>query len=118
MPKIIRVNDESTSVNGTSYLDLFHVDYDQLVSKLGDPGDSFDGYKTDAEWTIEFEDGNVATVYNWKNGKNYCGESGLAVSRIKEWHIGGHNACVVDWIKDYVLHSWPMFDDIRQEAQY
>ena len=118
MPKIIKVNNKSSHVNGTSYLGRFNADYDLLISKLGEPTDSFDEYKTDAEWIIEFEDGNVATIYNWKDGKNYCGEEGLPVEHIKEWHIGGRNVCVVEWIEDYIHNSWPVFDEVRQEAQY
>jgi hypothetical protein len=118
VPKIIKINDKSTSLNGTHYLGLIHVDYDLLISKLGKPSDSYDDYKSDAEWTIEFEDGNIATIYNWKNGKNYNGAGGLPVEQIKEWHIGGANVCVVEWVEDYVLHSWPVFDEVRQEAQY
>ena len=77
-----------------------------------------DEYKTDVNWGLEFEDGTIATIYNWKNGKNYCGERGLPVEDITEWHIGGHEPRVASWVEDYLYHSWPAFDDIRQEAQY
>ena len=117
MPKIIAINDKSSHRHGTSYLGEVYADYDLLISKFGEPTDSFDGYKSDAEWIIEFEGGTVATIYNWKDGKNYRGEDGLSKEAIKEWHIGGVRACVVEWVKDYLFHSWPVFDDIRQEAQ-
>jgi len=118
MPKVTKINDREISVNGTSYLGLLRANYDLLVLKFGSPADSYDDYKSDAEWNIEFEDGNVATIYNWKDGKNYCGESGLGVHQIKEWHIGGRNICVVEWVTDYLHNSWPIFDEIRQEAQF
>jgi hypothetical protein len=117
MPKIYNINDPSININGTCYVGSIVADYSLLVKKLGKPSASFDNYKTDAEWQIEFEDGTVATVYNWKNGKNYCGEDGLEVEDIQSWHIGGCESCVLSWIEDYIHHSWPIFDEIRQEAQ-
>ena len=117
MPKISKVNTSDICVNGTCLVTEIIVGYDILVSKFGPPISTTDAYKTDAEWDIEFEDGTVATIYNWKDGKNYCGDRGLEVEDIKEWHIGGHNNKVGEWIADYVFNAWPVFDEIRQEAQ-
>lgn len=71
--------------------------YSKLFEKFGEPFD--DGYKTDAEWEIEFSDGKVATIYNWKNGKNYNGSEGLDLDDITEWHIGGFDKSVVERIQ-------------------
>ena len=70
-----------------------HIDtiYENIVSVLGKQHHNGDDYKTDAEWNIKFEDGTIATLYNWKNGKNYCGEEGCELEDITEWNIGGHN---------------------------
>lgn len=65
--------------------------YADLVACFGEPVASYDDYKCDAEWNIKFADGVVVTIYNYKDGKNYCGEDGLAVEDITDWHIGGHN---------------------------
>ena len=118
MPKIVRINDEDISINGTSYLREITASYHLLVEKLGEPSGSYDNYKTDAEWQIEFEGGLVATIYNWKDGKNYCGDRGLPVEEITEWHIGGYEPRVASWVEDYLYRSWPVFDDIRQDAQF
>jgi hypothetical protein len=118
LPKIKNINDPSTPISGTCFQGYICATYSQLLDKFGSPGNSFDSYKTDAEWVIEFDDGTVATIYNWKDGKNYCGDSGLEVEDITEWHIGGRTILVESWINDYVHHSWPVFDEIRQEAQY
>jgi hypothetical protein len=64
--------------------------YSELVKVFGEPNAGNDGYKTDAEWELEFKNGTYATIYNWKDGKNYCGESGLDISEITDWHIGGN----------------------------
>ena len=70
-----------------------HIDttYENIVSVLGKQHHNGDDYKTDAEWNIKFEDGTIATLYNWKNGKNYCGDEGCELEEITEWNIGGHN---------------------------
>jgi hypothetical protein len=118
MPRISKINDDTTNISGTSFVGEIVADYNLLVEKLGEPGDSFDNYKTDAEWVIEFEGGEVATIYNWKDGVNYCGESGTPVELIKEWHIGGRSSLIQFWIEDYLFNSWPVFDEIRQDAQF
>ena len=71
---------------------LPHTTYDDLVCTFGQPTcDVGDGYKTDCEWLVEFEDGTIATIYNWKNGYNYCGVDGKAVEDITHWNVGGHD---------------------------
>lgn len=75
--------------------------YATLVDTFGEPlKDGFDDYKSDAEWLVQFDDGTVATIYNWKNGKNYCGdEEGTPTTQIREWHIGGYSGDAVDRVK-------------------
>jgi hypothetical protein len=86
----VKINDESTNVNGTHLQSYIDISYAEIVDALGEPQDS-DGYKVDAEWTIEDEDGTVATIYNYKDGHNYNGAAGLSVEEIRDWHIGGHD---------------------------
>ena len=85
------------SVDGTCLQDQVYAPYYKLVKKFGEPNGIPDN-KTDVEWHIQTPHG-VATVYNWKNGKSYCGESGLEIHEIDEWHIGGHNKESARWIK-------------------
>jgi hypothetical protein len=81
--------------NGSSYQGAIDISYNEIVAKLGKPTGN-DGHKVDAEWLVEFNDGTVATIYNYKDGKNYNGKIGLETSEIRDWHIGGHNKEVVD----------------------
>ncbi len=74
--------------NGTSLQGYIDISYTQLVNKLGE-GSGHDDYKSDAGWTILFGNGTVATIYNYKDGINYCGESGTPKESIRDWHIGG-----------------------------
>jgi hypothetical protein len=76
-------------VGGTSLQGYIRTSYADLVGCFGEPTHDGDGYKVDAEWVITFADGVVATIYNWKDGPNYCGEDGTPVEFIREWHVGG-----------------------------
>lgn len=81
-------NETDVQVVGTHLQGYIYCGYDRLVEVFGEPTGG-DGYKVDAEWDIEFEDGKVATIYNYKDGVNYLGEDGEEVETIREWHIGG-----------------------------
>lgn len=86
----MKINDPTINVDGTWYQgSVLRTSYPDLVSKLGPP-DTADGYKVDAEWNIEDND-VVATIYSWKDGKNYLGEGGTPTDQITEWHVGGRS---------------------------
>jgi hypothetical protein len=73
--------DKSFSIVGTSlmgYCDA-NTTYAELVACFGEPETDIDGEKVDAEWCIKFEDGTIATIYNYKNGRNYLGKEGMDV---------------------------------------
>lgn len=77
------------NINGTSLVGQIDCGYDHLVRVLGAPNRDGDGYKVDAEWTLRFDDGTIATIYNWKDGRNYLGAHGARVETIRDWHVGG-----------------------------
>ena len=80
---------EDEACNGTCLQGEITASYEDLVEAFGEPTEG-DEYKTDAEWCVKFADGTIATVYNWKNGLNYCGPAeGTQTRKITDWHIGG-----------------------------
>ena len=80
------------NIYGTSLQGYIKASYEQLLKAFGPPNPNLcDKYKTDVEWAFEFADGTVATLYNWKNGKNYCGKEGLELNDIYEWNVGGRS---------------------------
>lgn len=89
-------------INGTCLQGYINTSYRDLVECFGEPHCDGDGYKVDAEWMLRFEDGTVATIYNWKNGRNYCDEDGMDVEDITDWHIGGNNPKAVTRVEDAV----------------
>jgi len=84
--------EKTTDISGTHLQGHIDTTYENIISVLGKEHHKGDEYKTEAEWCIQFQDGTIATLYNWKNGKTYCGEKdGLNVEDITEWNIGGHS---------------------------
>jgi hypothetical protein len=53
--------------------------YEELVAVFGEPEGG--GDKTTVEWCLAFEDGTVATIYDWKEYETPMYEY--------NWHIGG-----------------------------
>lgn len=80
---------------GTCLQGYIDADYATLVRVFGRPSRG-DGYKVDAEWCIRFDDGTIATVYNYKDGKNYLGRNGMPKTKIRDWHIGGTSKAAVE----------------------
>jgi hypothetical protein len=90
MKNYVTHNQENVPSNNTSLVGHIKVDYNKLVELFGYPDDG-DGYKVDAEWSIMFFDGTIATIYNYKNGKNYLGKVGQRTKDMNHWNVGGHN---------------------------
>ena len=82
-------NGNQISCNETGLQGYIDASYADLVEAFGEPASHGDGYKVDAEWILKI-DGVLATIYNYKNGPNYEGSSGMAVENIRDWHVGGH----------------------------
>ena len=86
------VNDEDTSANGTSFMGCITTTYDKLVELFGEPMEGSDDGKTTAEWVIEFEDGEVATIYDWKISST--------PKNLHDWHVGGRSHRVLDLLEE------------------
>ena len=91
-----------SAVSGTSLKGSIDCDYATLVEIFGPEHSDGDGYKVDAEWCLQFSNGVVATIYNYKDGKNYCGPSGLAKTQLTDWHIGGKSAIAQRTVDEYI----------------
>tara|TARA_R100001443_G_scaffold84559_2_gene91179 strand:+ start:729 stop:1031 length:303 start_codon:yes stop_codon:yes gene_type:complete len=93
--------EKTTNVGGTSLQGYLRASFEQLLRAFGSPHmDQCDHYKTDVEWAFRFADGTVATLYNWKNGKNYLGDEGLELNDIYTWNVGGFNEKAVTKLKE------------------
>lgn len=75
--------------------------YSDLVKVFGKPNrENFENYKVDTSWE-GLVDGEEFTIYNYKTGKNYNGESGLEIEDITDWHIGGFKEEIVFKLLSY-----------------
>jgi hypothetical protein len=99
-------NEISVNRNGTSLKGYIECDYYLLVTLFGQPFNG-DTTKSDAEWLVKFDDGVIASIYNYKDGYNYCGHAGTPTEKIKTWHVGGFNDTAVYHVQhaidEYVL---------------
>lgn len=89
------VNSKDTCIQGTSHKGYVCTTYDRLVKFLGEPkGGSADG-KTTCEWHIEFEDGKVATIYDWKVNST--------PKDLYNWHVGAKTHGALDRLEEVLL---------------
>ena len=65
-----------------------------------------DGVKVQAEWDLVFQDGTVATIYDYKED--------IPKEQVTNWHIGGYNNRAVELVTDVISNAddgettWPI----------
>ena len=84
----IKVNDLKSNINFTGLVGYVEATYEELVEELGEPSTDFD--KSTAHWSVEDENGTVATIYDWKTYMTPVG--------VYSWHIGGHSMLALDLV--------------------
>lgn len=77
-------------VNGSHLQGYIDISFDELIERLGEPHDE-NGDKVQAEWALKFEDGTIATIYDYKEFRR--------VENVTHWHIGGHSRDAVTAIR-------------------
>lgn len=99
------INDMRTDSSGTSGKGGFVCKYETLVKVLGEPLKGSDDFKTQAEWNIEYKDGTITTIYDWKQGKGYLGdEEGIESEDVIEWNVGGNEKTKsMEYLKDFFI---------------
>lgn len=85
---------DKSSKDGTCYRATIEASYQDLVEAWGEPSKG-DEYKTEAQWIIHPTRNSVITIYNYKNSHAYD-YSYPEITAVREWHVGGHSADVVD----------------------
>jgi hypothetical protein len=103
--KYLTHNDTVIDTRGASLQGYLTATYSELVDAFGEPSKYYDDSKSDAEWDVEFEDGTVAKVYNWKSGPNYLGKDGTPVKKITDWNVGARNPAAVEMIEQALLDA-------------
>ena len=87
------------NANMTSLKGEFSITYAELVEIFGKPkyGPNSDLDKTTCEWALTFEDGTIATIYDYKTPCTPQGDY--------EWHIGGHDAKAYTYVVDCITQQ-------------
>jgi hypothetical protein len=70
---------KNADTNGTYLQGYLLARFEDLEAVFGESAGA--GDKTTQEWSLQFEDGTVATIYDWKEYTTPCG--------LYEWHVGG-----------------------------
>jgi hypothetical protein len=73
-------------VPGSGLVGFVETTYAKLVKCFGEPAPGAE-WKVTAEWRIEFEDGTVASIYDWKVQKT--------PKQTYDWHVGGNGKAAV-----------------------
>lgn len=89
-----KVIDDKGKANGTSLQGYVTTTYDALVSLLGQPLKGSDDHKVTCEWILEFNNGDIATIYDWKVSST--------PKNLYNWQIGGFNHKAVDLLKEAI----------------
>ena len=91
--KVLASAEVSGKTNGTCFQGDFRAHYTDLIKLFGKPTfeDTSDG-KVQAEWVLQFKDGRMATIYDWK-------QYDTEIIHVRDWHIGGHNKIIVPRVK-------------------
>ena len=85
---------------GTSFSGYIDISYAELVEQLGNGIGGSDDNKVEAQWVIQFGNGQIATIYNYKDGRNYMGLDGKDKEDIRDWHIGGRGQAVLKSVSE------------------
>lgn len=99
------IRTEDCEPHGTHLVGYVFCSYDVLYSTFGSNGRG-DNYKVDACWSKKVicdsdkYDGFQFTIYNWKDGKNYCGKEGSDLRDIGIWHIGGKTSFASEIVEE------------------
>jgi len=89
----------SRSSSGTSFhYSTVRASVDELIKVIGEPTyESNDGEdKVNIEWELEDDNGDVVTVYDWKEYRP------LSYYEQIEWHIGGMSKNITDNAKEEI----------------
>ena len=119
---IVRTGDE-VPIIGTSLRGYIACGYSQIHRKLGPPQEG-DNWATQGNWSVEYSDGTIATIYDYQICESYLGATGKKLENNFDWHVGGSNAQALQNIQDTlglqedaVLHSH-LRSDITQLQRY
>lgn len=92
---------ENVEVGGTHGVGSIVATREEMTQTFGAPTycEWESGDKVTIEWDVKFNDGTIATIYDWKRIE--CGEEADAIGLFDpfQWNIGGHNEKAVEAVR-------------------
>lgn len=82
--------DKTIDTNMSHLQGFITAHYSELIDSFGEPLPRQDG-KTRAEWHVEFGDGTVAAIYDWKTEE--------PLGSLQRWNIGGFKPEAVELVE-------------------
>ena len=97
MAKKTNSSTDNTSFHGVT----FRASVNQIISAFGEPTiqDNTGEDKVNFEWDMETEDGEVFTIYDWKEYRK------LNLDQKVEWHIGAKGRLTSITAKEEILKA-------------
>lgn len=89
-----KVIDNKSKANGTSLQGYITTTYEELVNRLGQPLKGSDDHKVTCEWILEFDSGDIVTIYDWKVSST--------PKNLYNWQIGGFNLKAIDLLEEAI----------------
>ena len=80
---------------GTSLQGYVTTTLRDISAVFGEPTFYYPGEKVTVEWGIKFDDGTIATIYDWKRY-----EDAPEADEVIEYHIGGNSSAAVNAVSD------------------
>jgi hypothetical protein len=98
-------NNLDTTGTGSSLQGYVTTTRSALIETFGMPTFTSDEEyeKVTTEWIIKFQDGTIATIYDWKRYE----EGAPALNEVYDWHIGGYTKVAVSRVQE-TLASAPV----------
>jgi len=96
------------SINMSGLRGYVGTTFKELCEVFGPPdyGPQADMDKTTCEWRLKFEDGTVASIYDYKTNRTPM--MGY------EWHIGGYDDRAVELVQECInMHRDPLVRAVR-----
>ena len=95
MAKKTYQNTDGTSFHGTT----IRASVNQLISAFGDPtmDSNWGDDKVNFEWEMETDEGEVFTIYDWKEGRP------LRLDEYVVWHIGAKSKSISNTAEEEIL---------------
>ena len=92
------------SISGTSFHGTTIAATTKQLEDAFGPSHEGDGYKVSHEWDFEDDEGNVFTLYAWKDTYMYDPGYGMpGPNDVRQWHVGSHGggeSDFADWVRE------------------